>query len=500
MDTSNDVDHYELTLKKDEIVQITVDALEVDPELTLSYRSSSLEEVVRDDDSGGGIFGSNAQLTYKAPADDTYTLVVRNYDYGSVGSYFLTVAEAEVDAELTEPAVTRELFSTGYGPMTWFKSEEHNFAVLYPTVWTEVEGSRCAAGATACYTGPGVIILTEEALAALPKKERNREGYLTLLQDNIKLNPAVDLEEVKEIATLQKLTADQLSFTTQAGRATGKRFIYVDEEQQVAFSVTIVLPTEAYAVYEPMITFIFESFRNWNTKEQDRDAVYHLDRAYRLTATKDYEGARTAYDRSIELDAKLVQSYAGRAWINYRLDADEQAIADLEQAIQLAPEDDRYYGNSAMLYWNLEQHDEALRAIDKAIALVPEQGHYYNQRALIKTFLGDYEGALADLAEYQALNDDELPPSALDTRAFVYLMMADFAKAQADYEEAYSKDFRSPYTLLGGGIVYANLGDEEQAQALLEEGFKKLEELEVDLPDPQLSELTARARTILDEQ
>jgi hypothetical protein len=33
----------------------------------------------------------------------------------------------------------------------------------------------------------------------------------------------------------------------------------------------------------------------------------------------------------------------------------------------------------------------------------------------------------------------------------------------------------------------------EQAQALLEE-------LEVDLPDPQLSELMARVRTILDEQ
>ncbi|MBX3014152.1 MAG: tetratricopeptide repeat protein, partial [Caldilineaceae bacterium] len=496
IDTTADVDYYELTLKKGDVVQITVDALEVDPELTLEYTSRALEVVVSDDDSGGGIFGSNAQLTYQAPADDTYRLVVRNYDYGNVGSYFLTVERAGTTAKLTEPTVNRELFSTGFGSMTWYESEAYDFAVLHPTLWTEVPGSRCAPGAIICYTGAGVIVITEDSLASLPKKERNRAGYLSLLQDNLKLNPAVELGPREEITTLQQLAADTLSFSAQAGRSHGERLIYVDEQQQVAFNVTIVFPAEVYPVFEPMIQLIFDSFRSWHDRDPATDAVYYLDQGSRLAANEDWPAALDAYTKSIALDPTLAVAYTRRAWLAYRLDDPDQALADIQQAIELAPEDARYYHDSSMLHWRLHDFEGALDAINQAIQLKSTQGSSYNQRALVQVFLGDYTAALADLETAQELNNDELPPSVLDTRGFIYLMMGDFAKAKKDYDETYRKDFRSPYTLLGGGIAYAKLGETEQAQALIEEGFKKLDELKVEQPDPQLSELITQAQAL----
>lgn len=63
-----------------------------DPLLQVDYQGSS--EDVFDDDSGGGIFGTNAKLTFRAPGSAHYTIVVVDTYFADVGGYFLTVEHA----------------------------------------------------------------------------------------------------------------------------------------------------------------------------------------------------------------------------------------------------------------------------------------------------------------------------------------------------------------------------------------------------------------------
>lgn len=501
MELVHDRDRFELELTKDQVVQITVDALEIDPAITLDYQSDLLEQSVSDDDSGGGIFGSNAQLIYRVPEDGTYQLTVENYEY-AVGTYFITIEEAPADAKVTEPLTTRELYSSGFGPLTWYENEETHFAILRPTLWNDLPTRNCAPGATVCYAGPALFIITEEPLASLPKRERNREGYLSLLSDTISMQPGVVIESTEAVTTLQKLRADEMTFSVQMGRVLGKRFIFVDEEAQVAFNVALVSEAAVYPMVESFIDAIFDSFRYWPEEDREADAVYHLDRGSRLNLTRDYEAALVAFDQSIALDPVLANAYSARGWTHYYLDDHAAAIADLEKALALEPTDVDRYLSLGSFHWELHAYEDALAVLDKAVELEPDRATIYNQRALVYVFLEDYEAALADTDQYEELSDGELPPSVIDTRAFVYLMMDDLDNARRDYEETYRKDFRSAYTLLGGGVTYAKLGNLEKGKELITEAYAQLAEEELREQDlnPQLATLLELAAEFVERE
>jgi tetratricopeptide (TPR) repeat protein len=500
IDTPDDTDHYELELEAGALIEITVDSLGIDPHITLRYDSPSFEEVVSDDDSGGGIFGSNARLVYKAPKNGTYLLTVRNYGYGETGGYFIHTTVATDDAKLTEPTVSRDFVNTAFGRFTWYESTDKKFAVYQPADWQQLVASQCGTGAKLCYVSPvATYAITEESLSSLPKKERTQAGYVALLRDVLEATPGFKVESFNEVTTLQRQTAHKAIFTSQAGRFRITRLVFVNEEAAVAFNITLGTVAEQSSVIEPLLDLVFDSFRYWNTEDRETSAVFHLDEAIRLVAVDERTDAIAALTESTQLDPNLTQAYTRRAWL-YRIEGnDEAAFADLSRAIELELDKASHYHSRALLHWVTANFEDALADIDYAIKLQPKQPEYFNQRALIQVFLGNYEDALADMDAYQQLNDEELAPSALDTRGFIYLQMGAFERAKADFDRIFEQDLRFVYALLGGGIAYANLDKQEEARILLEEGFAKLEESGSDHSNPQLDMLVAMARQILAE-
>ncbi len=95
LDYPGDYDWFELHLDAGETVRIAVDSLLIDPYLDVDFLEAFQDEVVSDDDSGGGIFGINAALTYEAPQTGDYFLVVSGaYDAYS-GGYYISVISGE---------------------------------------------------------------------------------------------------------------------------------------------------------------------------------------------------------------------------------------------------------------------------------------------------------------------------------------------------------------------------------------------------------------------
>ena len=88
IDYPYDVDTYLLRLHAGDTVRVRVDSVLIDPYLRIDYRRSS--DVAEDDDSGGGLFGLNAELVHHAEEDRVYRIVVDD-PTGQAGGYTLTV-------------------------------------------------------------------------------------------------------------------------------------------------------------------------------------------------------------------------------------------------------------------------------------------------------------------------------------------------------------------------------------------------------------------------
>jgi S1-C subfamily serine protease len=89
-----DTDYFEIDLDADDTINIAVDSLLIDPIVSVDYVGAKEEEVVSDDDSGGGLFGTNAELTYRAPHSGHFFIAVQGSYRSDTGGYLLTVAPA----------------------------------------------------------------------------------------------------------------------------------------------------------------------------------------------------------------------------------------------------------------------------------------------------------------------------------------------------------------------------------------------------------------------
>jgi len=93
LDYPYDVDQFHVPLRADETVRIRVDSTAVDPYLRVDYRFS--DDVISDDDSGGGVFGESAELVLRADRDRTYRVVIDDAYGDGMGGYTLTIEQEE---------------------------------------------------------------------------------------------------------------------------------------------------------------------------------------------------------------------------------------------------------------------------------------------------------------------------------------------------------------------------------------------------------------------
>lgn len=72
------------------------------------------------------------------------------------------------------------------------------------------------------------------------------------------------------------------------------------------------------------------------------------------------------------------------------------AIADLDQAIELNPENAFAYNNRGNTYYALQKYPQAIAEYDKAIALNPDYAEAYFNRGLAHTLMGNKAQATQD--------------------------------------------------------------------------------------------------------
>jgi tetratricopeptide (TPR) repeat protein len=225
-----------------------------------------------------------------------------------------------------------------------------------------------------------------------------------------------------------------------------------------------------------------------------QDAYAHFTRARALKALKRRDEANAEYDRSIALQP-YADTYLDRAQLNY--DRPDQALADIDKALGLAPKSVTAYIVRANFYNLSGNMKQALADCEQGLSLAPDdqqarrfhmnllaQDHQY-ARALKE---GDALAAQApddavflnNLCWMRATWGQELPtalsncnasltvassPATLDSRGLVYLRLGRLDEAVTDYDAAIKVRPKVASSFYGRGLAKLSKGLKEEGQA-----------------------------------
>jgi tetratricopeptide (TPR) repeat protein len=160
-------------------------------------------------------------------------------------------------------------------------------------------------------------------------------------------------------------------------------------------------------------------------------------------------------------DSDLSVAYSNRGLGHASRGNNDIALADLDQAINLNPENATAYNNRSYTYLNKGENDLAIEAADQALSLDRQQAYAYNNRGLAYSNKGDYDRAIADLSLALSLNPQMVV--AYQNRGYAYRMKGEYDRALADYDEAVRLQSDDAELYNARANVYYNKGDYDLA-------------------------------------
>ena len=179
-----------------------------------------------------------------------------------------------------------------------------------------------------------------------------------------------------------------------------------------------------------------------------------------LAGIGEWQGAREAFTRAIELDPNDAMAYFERGIVCGNLGNQQQKIRDLDKAIELEPNDAAAYVNRGIAYANLGNHRQEIADYDRAIEMDPKYAMAYYNRGVAYFIRGDYRQAISDWDE--AIELDPKLALAHYKRGVAYAILREYRQAISDWDEAIALDPNDALSYYARGLTYGKLGDDQQ--------------------------------------
>ena len=231
--------------------------------------------------------------------------------------------------------------------------------------------------------------------------------------------------------------------------------------KQILFACVMVLSTAALqmnaraqtpctaADYDCQIKELTKAIQ---TDPRNIEAYYNLALAFQNKGL--FKEAIELYSMYISAPVKdranLADGHNNRAVSLRRLGRHEQALEDLDKAIQLNPKNPAFLTNRGNAYRDLRKFDLAIADYDRAIAVDPANVSAYIGRGHLHETNGNSAKAVADFTKAIKLKPDE--PEAYYNRAAVRFAKREYAKAIPDYDKYIKLNPANPAYLADGYI------------------------------------------------
>lgn len=145
LDFFYDWDWYSILLEEGETVKISTDSLNVDTFIYVDFPGSRDDQIVFDDDSGAGLYGTDSELVYRAPVTGKFFIVVTDAVNSYTGGYYLSVEPAREGTETVHVPTGPEAVGSPFVGMKVFEDPDGLFEVQVPDNWAE-EGPDSSTG------------------------------------------------------------------------------------------------------------------------------------------------------------------------------------------------------------------------------------------------------------------------------------------------------------------------------------------------------------------
>ena len=206
------------------------------------------------------------------------------------------------------------------------------------------------------------------------------------------------------------------------------------------------------------------------------EAYYH--RGVSKNNLSDYEGAKSDFSKSIELNPNLwAPSFNGRGFSKQMLGDHNGAISDFTKSIELDPGRSYPYGARAYSKGDLGKYIEAIDDLDLAVERNSGDSYLYNLRGYYKELLNDLEGAIID--HTAAIKNNSLEAIYYQHRGLIRSKIGDLNGAVSDFKSVFNfgnenEIFLSITYLID---VYSRFGEYQEIPELLVKGKKLLNKI-----------------------
>lgn len=193
-----------------------------------------------------------------------------------------------------------------------------------------------------------------------------------------------------------------------------------------------------------------KQLRNVSVTKSNKPAVI-LCRAAALGRLGYFKEALDEYDKVIKLGANVEKALMGRGRLNLNNKQYSNAINDFTQVIEIATSNEDIAWSLAMrakVFYEDKRLEEALVDINRAIELEPSNVSYIVRRGEVYQWIGQYENALADYEYVDSLNNvSDKDWDKGNSLGLVLSYLGRYAEAIENYEQALSSEHDS-YTAL----------------------------------------------------
>ncbi len=200
----------------------------------------------------------------------------------------------------------------------------------------------------------------------------------------------------------------------------------------------------------------------------DADAL--LARAPYLVARGDVAGALADLDRALELAPESAAIRGARARILWRAGRLDEALADVDRAVQLSPDRSEPHTLRGQIRQARGEHDLAREDFDAAVRLDRKDVRALRMRAAFRGRSGDTAGAIEDLTAALAREPNDVATLAL--RGEAHFHAGQIEGALADLERALQLDPINASALQWLGACLVMGGDTARGEAAIERALE----------------------------
>ncbi|MGD9257523.1 MAG: tetratricopeptide repeat protein, partial [Gammaproteobacteria bacterium] len=178
-----------------------------------------------------------------------------------------------------------------------------------------------------------------------------------------------------------------------------------------------------------------------------------------------YATAKEMAEKALSVDPESAQSYVGLGWLA-RVDGDyETAARHIEQALKLAPNDDKVLNAAAVLLGDLLRPEEDLRIQKLLVERDPVNPSAYHNMGVVFYSLGNMDAAVASFDKALTLSPDMI--LAGWWRAYLHCVQKEYQTCLDAYASVAELAGNEAARLLGEAIALHGMGREEDSASAL---------------------------------